>query len=79
LGFAAMINDGNEVALRKITYLIKYYQTKDIKQKPVKVDNNKYSLPIDPSGYYTSINPKIDLIEFIERIKNIQKVTTVRL
>jgi hypothetical protein len=38
------------------------------------VDNNKYSLPIDPSGYYTSINPKIDLIEFIERIKNIQKV-----
>jgi CubicO group peptidase (beta-lactamase class C family) len=33
LGFAAMINDGNEVALRKITYLIKYYQTKDIKTK----------------------------------------------
>ncbi len=74
LGFAAMINDGNEDALYKIAYLIKYYQTKDIKQKPVKVDNKKYSITMNPSGYYTSINAKIDKIEFFERIKNIQKV-----
>jgi len=74
LGYAAMINDGNEVALRKITYLIKYYQTKDFKQKLVNIDDKKYSITINPSGYYTSINAKIDKIQFIERIKNIQKV-----
>jgi CubicO group peptidase (beta-lactamase class C family) len=74
LGFAVMINDGNEDALYKIAYLIKNYQTKDFKQRPVKVDNKKYSITTNPSGYYTSINAKIDKIEFIERIKNIQKV-----
>lgn len=74
LGYAAMINDGNGDALHRITYLIKFYQTNDFEQKPVKVDNKKYSITINPSGFYTSINPKIDLINFLERIKNIQKV-----
>ncbi len=74
LGYAVMINDGNEDALYKIEYLIKYFQTYNLKQKPVKEDNKKYDLTIDPSGFYTSINPKINIIEFLERIKNIHKV-----
>lgn len=74
LGYAAMINDGNEVALHKIVYLIKYFQTKDLKKSPEKADSIKHKMTTDPSGYYTSIDAKIDKIEFLERIKNIHKV-----
>ena len=73
-GYAVMINGSDESAVHKITSLIKYYQTKDLKQKPIEVDNKKCEITNDPSGYYTIIIPKIDKIGFIERIKNIQKV-----
>lgn len=74
LGYAVMINGSDEQALSEITDLIKCYQTKDLIQKPVEIDTKKYKTTIDPSGYYTIINPKIELIGFIERIKNVQKV-----
>ena len=74
MGYVAMINDGNEDALYKIANLIKYYQTQDITPKPIKPDTKKCAITINPSGYYTSIYARIDLIEFFERIKNIQKI-----
>ncbi len=74
VGYAVIINDGNSEAMHKIADLIKYYQTMDFIQRPVEIDNEKYKITIDPSGYYTIINPKIDIFGFIERIKNIQKV-----
>ena len=74
MGYAVMINGGDEGAVYKIAELIKYYQTKDLVQKPVEIDHKKYKITIDPSGYYTIINPKIDLFGFIERIKNVRKV-----
>jgi CubicO group peptidase (beta-lactamase class C family) len=74
MGYAVMINGGNEDAVYKIADLVKYYQTKDLPQKPVEIDGIKTGIAFDPSGYYTIINPKIDLIGFIERIKNVQKV-----
>jgi len=74
MGFAVMINGGDEDALNKISDLIKYYQTKDLKQKPVEIDNTKHKLTTDPSGYYTIINPKMELIGFFEQIKSVQKV-----
>lgn len=74
LGYAVTINGGNEQAVNTIAYLIKHYQTRGLIQKPVELDNKNYKTTIAPSGYYTIINPKIDKIGFIERIKNIQKV-----
>ena len=75
LGYAVMINGSNiGSAIYKIANIIKYYQTKDLIQKPVEIVNKKYKITIDPSGYYTIINPKIDLIAFIERIKFIKKI-----
>jgi CubicO group peptidase (beta-lactamase class C family) len=74
LGYAAMINDGNEDVLNDITDLIKDFQTRGLKQAPVKLDNIKHKIVIDPSGYYTSIDAKINIVKFLERIKNIQKV-----
>jgi len=74
MGYAVMINGGDGDAVHEIADLLKYYQTKDLKQKPVEIDNKKYKTTIDPSGYYTIINPKIELFGIIERIKNVQKV-----
>ncbi len=74
VGFAVMINGDDEDVLIRIANLIKCYQTKDLIKDPVKIDKEKYNITVDPSGYYTIINPKIKRIGFIERIKNIQKV-----
>jgi CubicO group peptidase (beta-lactamase class C family) len=74
MGYAVMINGSDEAAVNKIAGLIKYYQTKDLKQKPIEIDNKKYKITIDPSGYYTIINPKFELTEFFERIKYVRKV-----
>jgi len=73
-GYVVMINGGNEDAVYKIADLVKYYQTKDLPHKPIEIVGKKPGITFDPSGYYTIINPKIDLIGFIERIKSIQKV-----
>ncbi|MEI7421317.1 MAG: serine hydrolase domain-containing protein [Prolixibacteraceae bacterium] len=74
MGYAVMINGGNEDAVFKIADLVKYYQTKDLPQKSSEIDRKNAGIAFDPSGYYTIINPKIDLLGFIERIKNVQKV-----
>ncbi|NWJ50294.1 MAG: serine hydrolase [Bacteroidetes bacterium] len=74
MGYAVMINGGDEDAVNKIASLIKYYQTKDLVLKPVAIDHKKYKITIDPSGYYTIINPKFELTGFFERIKYVQKV-----
>src|ERR1035437_7996894 len=74
MGYAVMINGDDESVVYKIADLVKYYQTKDLIQKPAEIDAQKYKITNDPSGYYTIIHPKIDQLGFIERIKNVQKV-----
>ena len=74
MGYAVMINGDDENAVHKIADLIKDYQTKDLIQNPVETDNQKFRITINPSGYYTIINPKFELTGFFERIKSVQKV-----
>ena len=74
LAYAVMINNGDIEPLNKIVNLIKYYQTKDLKQKSVEVDTKTYKIEIDPSGYYTCIIPKLDPSKALEKIKSIHKV-----
>lgn len=73
-GYAVMINSGDEDALNEITSVVKSYQTSDLKPKPVVADSKKYKATIDPSGYYTIINPPIALVGALERIKAVHKV-----
>ena len=73
MGYAVMINGGDEDVIKKIAGLIKYFQTKDLIQEPIKIEAQKYKITTNPSGYYTIINPKIDLIGFMDRIKNVNK------
>ena len=74
LGYAVMINNGDDEPLSKIVSLIRYYQTKDFQQKSGETDFKKYKMDLDPSGFYTCIIPKMDLTKFFEVIKNIHKV-----
>jgi CubicO group peptidase (beta-lactamase class C family) len=74
LGYAVMINGGDEEPLHKIVDLIKYYQTKDLKQKPIEIDTKKYKIEGNLSGYYTGVLPKLDLIKALDLIKNIHKI-----
>ena len=74
MGYAVMINGGNEAAVYKIADLVKFYQTRDLPQKLDEIEGKKSGIAFDPSGYYTIIHPKIDLIKFIERITMVQKV-----
>jgi CubicO group peptidase (beta-lactamase class C family) len=74
MGYAVMINGGNEDAVFKISDLVKYFQTKDLPRKQLEIIGKMPGIAFDPSGYYTVINPKINLLGFIERIKNVQKV-----
>lgn len=74
LGYAVMINNGDNEPLQKIVNLIKYYQTKDLKQKSVEIDTKKYKIGDNLSGYYTCILPKLDPIKALELIKNVNKV-----
>lgn len=77
LGYAAMINGGDTEALQQIVDLIKGYQTKDYKAKPVEVSTKKYKLDIDPSGYYTVFTSNLDLTKAIDLTKSIYKVWVV--
>ncbi|MEI7660885.1 MAG: serine hydrolase [Bacteroidota bacterium] len=74
LAYAVMINNGDDEPLSEIVNLIKNYQTKDLKQKPVETDIKKYKIDMDPSGYYTCIIPKSDPTKAMELIKHLHKV-----
>jgi CubicO group peptidase (beta-lactamase class C family) len=74
MGYAVMINGGDEDAVKRIADLIKNYQTRDLIQKPIEIDNKKYKITIDPSGYYTIINPGYELTRILNPIKNVHKV-----
>lgn len=74
MGYAVMINGGNEEAIHKIADLVKYFQTRDLPLKQEVKEGKKAGLSFDPSGYYNSVHPKIQLLGFLERIKSIKKV-----
>ncbi|MCE1199017.1 MAG: beta-lactamase family protein [Marinilabiliales bacterium] len=74
VGYAVMINDGSEEVANRIAGLILRFQTTGLNPAKEKQDTLPTEITFDPSGYYTNVEPKIDLIRFHERIKNIQRV-----
>ncbi len=74
MGYAVIINGEEEEALAGIAELIKYYQTKDLIKPTVEIDTSKYEITIDPSGYYTIINPKFGKWGFFDRYNKTLKV-----
>jgi len=73
LGYAVMINSGDGNALNRITDLIREFQTKRL--MPDKIFRRREKVKaVDVSGYYVSVNPRIAMTYFIDRIFDVRKV-----
>lgn len=76
LGFAVMVNDGNEDITDIIAEQVANFQVSRLPKAPEQGADIKHHIDVDPSGYYTPIEGKIGIIKFFERIKGISKVWT---
>ena len=72
LGHVIMINSGDGSTFRKISNLVRNFETKDLKRKvpvlPTELSEAHKAL----AGYYVTINPRQQGGYFMERIMNIQ-------
>jgi len=71
LGYAFMINSGNQDAFKRISKLIRGFQLKGVPRNKIYYKTPEKST--DLSGYYISINPRVEFLYFLERILNIQE------
>ena len=76
LGYAVMINSGNGNALYRIVKLIREFQTKDIKKAELDLGKTELTEENSINGFYVSINPRIQLTYYFERILNIKHIWT---
>ena len=74
VGYAIMINSGNAEALNRIIKLVRDFQTKDFETKKISPDSELTDQYADISGYYMPINPREQMIYFIERITNVERI-----
>lgn len=74
VGYSILINAGNGDALYRISNLIREFQTKDFKAPKTNQHTPLDIEQADLSGYYTSINPRMQMSYFIERLLNVQKM-----
>lgn len=74
LGYAIMINGNNQDVKKKISLLIKAYQTKGLPQDVVKLEKNIHKSTQNLSGYYIAVNAKFDAIKFLKKIKSMKKI-----
>ncbi len=74
VGYAFMINSGNGEALKRISDLVRDYQTKHLKSKEANMNSQSKTKEIDISGYYVSISPRNQMFYFFESIFNVQQI-----
>lgn len=72
-GYAIMINGNDQSVVRRISKLIKAYQTQDLPQEIKEPAKPICSSTLDLSGYYIAVNYKFDVIKFFLKIKSIEK------
>ncbi len=74
VGYVVMINSGNGGALNRIATLIRDFQTDHFRSD--KVENNLGGTLADDaiSGYYVPINPRTQMVYYLERIIGIRRL-----
>ena len=74
VGYVVMVNSGDQHTLGQISYLIREYQTKHFNSD--KVFRNQSKAITDPviNGYYIQINPRIQMMYYVERIINVKQL-----
>ncbi len=73
-GHAIMINSGSRDALNRITKLVRDFQTRDFQAKEISTDSELSDGHTAISGFYRSINPRMQIFYFLERIMNVQRI-----
>lgn len=74
LGHAIMINSGSGDALNRITKLIRDFETRDFQAKKISTDSELTDQHTAISGFYRPINPRMQILYFLERIMNVQRI-----
>jgi len=71
-----MINNGNGGALKRITDLIRDFQTSNLPSDEEEYNTDKVISDGSIDGYYAPINPRTQLFSFLEKITAIQHIDT---
>jgi CubicO group peptidase (beta-lactamase class C family) len=74
LGHAIMINSDDGASFRKISRLVRAYETRALGEKSITGDREVSAANRLIEGYYIPINPRQQLAFFLERIFNVQKL-----
>lgn len=74
LGHAIMINSGSGDALNRITKLIQEFETRDFQEKEISTDSELTDQHTAITGLYRPINPRMQILYFLERIMNVQRI-----
>src|SRR5690606_26246732 len=76
MGYVVMINNGNGGALKRITDLIRDFQTSNLPSDEEEYNTDKVISDGSIDGYYAPINPRTQLFSFLEKITAIQHIDT---
>lgn len=74
LGYALMISTSNGKAMKLISDLILDYQTKEFEPRQVVRDAALTEQQEAISGYYMTINPRMQMLYFLEKIAGVQRI-----
>lgn len=74
VGYAFMINSGSVEAFFRITKLVRDFQTKDFEINEIFTESELTNQHAAVSGYYMAINPRSQMLYFLERILNVQRI-----
>lgn len=73
-GYAFMINSGDGAAFRKVSGLIRDFQTRDLEAPVIAAGSDITDDHRALAGYYSAINPRQQVSYFLDRVLGIQKV-----
>lgn len=73
-GHAIMINSGSGEALDRITQLVMDFQTQNLDANKVNTKSGLTDQHKAVSGYYRLINPRTQMIYFLERLMSVQRI-----
>jgi CubicO group peptidase (beta-lactamase class C family) len=75
LGHAIMINSKNVLAFKKLSMLLRDYETRDLPDKVVETQQMITDRHREIEGFYYPINPRLQMFAFIERLLNMKTLS----
>lgn len=77
IGHVILVNTGDYEAFKAVSTLVRDYEVRNLKTPEVSSNIELSESANSISGYYYNINPRMEIMYFIERIVSLQKLTLV--